>query len=67
MDTLFPHANVLVGLLVLVVGFLLSLYWSIDQPFQPELAERIGIAKRGILPEYKAIEEGLAAADVALG
>jgi hypothetical protein len=67
MDPLFPHANVLVGLLVFVVGFLFHFIGQLISLISWELAERIGIAERGILPEYRAYEEGMAAADVALG
>ena len=67
MDTLFPYANILAGLLVLVVGFLFHFIGQLISLINWELAERIGIAEKGILPEYKAYEDGMAVADVALG
>jgi len=57
MDTLFPYANILAGLLVLVVGFLFHFIGQLISLINWELAERIGIAEKGILPEYKAYED----------
>lgn len=67
MNTLFPYANVLVGMLILVVGFVFHFIGQLISLINWELAERIGIAEKGILPEYKAYEEGMAFADVAIG
>jgi hypothetical protein len=67
MDALFPYANVLAGVLVLIVGFLFHFLGQLISLFNWELAVRIGIAEKAILPEYRAYEEGLAVADVALG
>jgi hypothetical protein len=67
MNTLFPYANVLAGVLILVVGFVFHFIGQLISLINWELAERIGIAEKGILPEYKAYEEGMAVADVAIG
>jgi len=67
MITLFPYANILAGVLVLVIGFLFHFIGQLISLINWDLAVRIGIAEKGILPEYKAYETGMAAADVALG
>ncbi len=67
MDTLFPYANILAGLLILVVGFLFHFIGQLISLINWNLAARMGIAEKGILPEYKAYETGMAVADVALG
>lgn len=67
MNTLFPYANVLAGVLILVVGFGFHFIGQLIQLISWELAVKIGIAEKGIMPEYKAYEDGMAVADVAIG
>lgn len=67
MDTLFPNAHVIAGILVLIVGFVFHFIGQLISLVNWELAERIGIVEKGILPEYRVYEGGMAAADVAIG
>lgn len=67
METLFLYTHIIIGLLVLVVGFVFHFIGQLISLVNWKLAERIGIAKEGILPEYRAYEEGMAVADVTIG
>lgn len=56
METLFLYTHIIIGLLVLVVGFVFHFIGQLISLVNWKLAERIGIAEEGILPEYRAYE-----------
>ena len=67
MDQIFPYANVVAGILVLVVGF--GFHW-IGQGISLlnwDLATRLGLQEPGMPPEYRVYEHAIAVSDVALG
>jgi hypothetical protein len=67
MQVVFPYANVVVGALVLVVGFGLHWIGQVISLCNWEVATRIGLQEQGMPPEYKVYEHALAVADVAIG
>lgn len=67
MNLPFPYANLVAGFLVLIVGFIFHWLGQIISLCNWDLAVRIGIAEKDILPEYQDYERGMAAADVAVG
>ena len=64
---MFPYANIIAGLLVLVVGFIFHWIGQLISILNWELATRIGLQERGMPPEYKVYEHGIAVADVSIG
>ncbi len=67
MNLPFPHANLVVGFLVLLVGFIFHWLGQLICLLNWELAARIGLAEKDIPPEYKDYELGMAVADVIIG
>lgn len=67
MDQIFPYANVIAGVAVLIVGF--GFHWlaQLISVLNWELGTRLGLQEEGLLPEYKVYEHAIAVADVALG
>lgn len=67
MNVLFPYDNVVVGILVIIIGFVLHWIGQLISVLNWEFATRIGLQEEGLLPEYKIYEHGIAAADSILG
>jgi uncharacterized membrane protein (UPF0136 family) len=67
MNEFFPYANIVVGLLVIIVGFGFHWVGQLISISNWEFATRIGLQERGLLPEYKVYEHAIAVADVAIG
>lgn len=67
MDQVFPYANVVAGVLLLIVGFLFHWVGQLISVLNWDLATRIGLQEATLLPEYKVYEHAIAVADVALG
>jgi len=66
-EQVFPYANVVVGVLIFVIGFLLHWVGQVISVINWELAARIGIVDKNIIPEFKVYERGTAAADSVIG
>ena len=64
---IFPFANVVVGLLVLLLGFFLHWLGQLISLVNWDFAVKLRIAEKQTLPEYKVYELGIASADVLLG
>ncbi len=67
MDYPFPYANVVSGLLVLVVGF--GFHW-IGQTISVVnwgFATRLGLQEQGMSPHFKVYEHAIASADATIG
>jgi hypothetical protein len=64
---IFPYANILAGVLVLIVAFGFHFIGQLISLLDWDLATRLGIAEKGMLPEYRAYENGMILADVLLG
>ena len=67
MNQLFPYANIIAGALVLVVGFVFHWIGQLISVIDWDLATRMGLQEKELLPEYKVYEHGIAVADVAIG
>ena len=67
MSSLFPYANIVAGMFILIVGS--GFHW-IGQSISlidPDFATRHGLQEEGLLPEYKVYEDAIATADAAIG
>jgi len=67
MSRLFPYANIIAGVLVLVVGFGFHWLGQLVCVLNWDKATQIGLQEKGLLPEYKAYEHAIAVADVSIG
>jgi hypothetical protein len=66
-EQLFPYANIVVGALVFIVGFLFHWLGQLISLINWEFAEKIGLQEKKALPEFKVYEHGIACADTILG
>lgn len=64
---IFPYANIIVGILVFIVGFIFHWIGQLISLIDWDFATKIGIQDKKALPEYKAYEHGIAVADVMIG
>lgn len=67
MNTLFSNANVIVGILVLLLGFGFHWLGQLLSVLNWKLAIRLGLQEKSMLPEYRVYEHAIAVADVAIG
>ena len=67
MDQIFPGANVVAGVLVLIVAFGFHFVGQLISIVNWDLATKWGLQEAGVPPEYKVYEHGIATADVLLG
>ncbi len=67
MSALFPHANLLAGLLILIVGVGFHFCGQLLSVLNWPLAERLGLQEANMPPGYRAYEHGTAMGDVLLG
>lgn len=67
MNQIFPYANVVTGILVLIVGF--GIHWiaQLISIINWEFAIKIGIVEKGMPREFKVYEHAIAMADVLIG
>lgn len=63
----FPYANIIVGVLVFIVGFVLHWITQSISLINWEFATKIGLQEKKLLPEYKVYEHATAVADVMIG
>ncbi len=59
--------NIIVGVLILIVGFLFHWIGQLVTVINWDFATRIGLQEEGLPPEYKVYEHAIAIADVVLG
>jgi hypothetical protein len=67
MIELFPYANIISGVLVLIIGFIFHFIGQLISVIDWNRAVKLGIAEKDMLREYKDYEIGLAMADVLIG
>lgn len=67
MNQIFPYANIVTGVLVLIVGFLFHWVGQLISLLNWELATKIGLQEKEMLPAYKVYEHAFAIADVTIG
>ena len=63
----FPYDNLVVGAMVIVVGFVFHWLGQLTYLLNSEFAAKIGLVEPEILPEYEVYERAIAKADVAIG
>ena len=63
----FPHDNIVVGAMIIVVGFVFHWLGQLVCILNWEFAKKIGLVEKGMLPEYEVYERAIAQADVAMG
>ncbi len=66
MNQIFPYANIVVGILVFVVGFIFHWLGQLISIINWEYATKIGLQEKGP-KEFKVYENAIAKADVFLG
>ncbi len=66
MSNLFPYANVVTGVCILVVGFCFHWLGQLISILDWNLATRLRLQEANMLPEYKVYEHAIAVADTAL-
>ncbi|UCG91234.1 MAG: hypothetical protein JSV97_09115 [candidate division WOR-3 bacterium] len=64
---IFPYANIIVGILVFIAGFLFHWLGQLISIVDWDFATKIGLQDKKALPEYKVYEHGIAVADVMIG
>ena len=64
---IIPYANIIVGLLIFIVGFIFHWIGQLISIVNWDYAKRIGLQEKKALPEYKVYEHAIATADVLLG
>ena len=67
MEALFPYAHLVTGTLVLLVGFGAHWLGQLVSLLNWELATRLGLQEKDLLPEYRVYEHAIAVADVSVG
>lgn len=67
MEPLFPYANVVAGVLVLLVGFGFHFCGQLVSVVNWRLATKWGLQESNLRAEYKVYEHGIALADVLMG
>ena len=66
MTPLFPYSNIVLGVLLLVVGFGFHWVGQLISLVNWNLATRLGIAEHNLIPEFRVYEDAIAVADVAI-
>ena len=67
MSPLFPHSNIVAGVLVFIIGFCGHWIGQLISVLNWDLAKRIGLQEKEMIPEFKVYEHAIAVADVAIG
>ena len=67
MNQIFPNANIITGVLVLIVGFIFHWVGQFISLLNWEFATKIGLQDKGLIPEYRLYDEAIATADVLIG
>jgi hypothetical protein len=67
MPLAFPYDNVVAGVLVLVVGFAFHWMGQALSVLNWDLATRLGLQEKEMLPEYRVYEHAIAVADASIG
>jgi predicted MFS family arabinose efflux permease len=67
MDQIFPGANIVAGVLVLLIGFGIHFCAQLISVIDWELGTRLGLQETGMRPEHKNYEHAIAVADSLIG
>jgi hypothetical protein len=63
----FPYDSILAGIAVLIVGFVFHWGGQLVSVLNWDLAMKLGLQEKGMLPEYKVYEHAIAMSDVLVG
>ena len=66
-EQVFPYANIVAGILILIVGFGLHFIGQLISLVNRDFAVKIGVWEKDMIPEFEVYERGIAVADVAIG
>lgn len=66
MTRLFPHANIVVGVLIFIIGFCVHWIGQLISIINWDFAKKLGLQEKKLLPEYKVYEHAIAVADTAM-
>jgi len=67
MSNLFPYANIVAGVFLLLIGFGIHCLAQLLSVVNWDLGMRLGLQEKRLLPEYKVYEHAIAVADAAIG
>lgn len=67
MSNLFPYANIVAGILILIVGFGMHWVGQLISVISWDFGTKLGLEEKDLTPEHKIYEHAIAVADVALG
>lgn len=67
MSALFPYANIVDGVLLIIIGFFIHWLAQFISVLNWDFATRLGLQEKGLLPEHKDYEHAIAVADAAMG
>ena len=67
MNHLFPYDNIVVGILILIVGFIFHWIGQLISVINWEFATTLGLQESGMPKEYKVYEQATAVADSLIG
>ena len=67
MSNLFPYANIVAGVFILLVGFGAHWIGQFISVLNWDLGTKLGLQEAELIPEYKVYEHAIAVADSALG
>jgi hypothetical protein len=67
MNQIFPYANIVTGILVLIVGFVFHWLAQLITTINWELATKIGLQEKGMPKEFRVYEQAIANADALIG
>jgi hypothetical protein len=59
---IFPYANIIVGILILIVGFIFHWIGQLISAIDWNFATRIGFQEKKLIPEFIVYEHAIAAA-----
>ncbi|MDD4179562.1 MAG: hypothetical protein PHH14_05885 [Candidatus Margulisbacteria bacterium] len=60
---IFPYANIIIGVLIFLIGFVFHWAGQLFSILNWELAAKAGLQEKRLLPEYKVYEHAFATAD----
>ena len=63
MNTILPYANIVAGILIFIIGFCFHWLGQFISVLNWDLATRLGLQEKELLPEYKVYEHAIAVAD----
>ncbi|MCE7738487.1 MAG: hypothetical protein GPJ50_03820 [Candidatus Heimdallarchaeota archaeon] len=61
---IFPYANIIVGILVLIIGFVFHWIGQLISVINWDLATKLTLQEKDMSPEFKVYEHAIAVADV---